>query len=91
MGWFDAPKPDPSELVKEWRKSLRREQRALDRQILSTCCAVLCCCCVVVLLLCCCVVADLLCWTGIEREESKIKTSIKQAARKGNVREKRIV
>ncbi|EDQ88724.1 uncharacterized protein MONBRDRAFT_32664 [Monosiga brevicollis MX1] len=54
MGWFSAPPPDPKEQIREWKSSLRKEMRGLDRQVMR-----------------------------IEREEMKIKQSVRDAAKKG--------
>eukprot|EP00043_Microstomoeca_roanoka_P018088 m.191788 g.191788 ORF g.191788 m.191788 type:complete len:150 (-) comp16762_c5_seq2:622-1071(-) len=56
MGLFGSPKPDPKVQVEEWRKALRKELHALDRQIMK-----------------------------IEREEQKVKLSLKQAAKKNQI------
>lgn len=35
-GWFSsAPKKDPAELAKEWKRNLQKEMRHLDRDILN--------------------------------------------------------
>eukprot|EP01147_Barroeca_monosierra_P004840 gene4840-6873_t len=56
MGLFGSSKPDPKQLVEEWRKQLRTEIRSLDRQV-----------------------------TRIEREEMKVKISLKDAAKKNQI------
>lgn len=54
--FFGGKKPDPKEQVKEWKASLRKELRGLDRQVLN-----------------------------IEREEMKIKLSVREAAKKNQI------
>ena len=56
MGLFGEKKKTPQEQVREWKRELRRQERALDRDI-----------------------------RGIEREEAKLKTSAKQAAKRGDI------
>ncbi|XP_065882999.1 charged multivesicular body protein 3-like [Dysidea avara] len=56
MPLFGEKKKDPKEQVREWKHSLRSEQRKMDRQINS-----------------------------IQREEAKVKLSLKDAAKKNQI------